>query len=260
MSAVLAVWSGLGVALAAPLGAACAGYSVVGAGMAAVNGCYLPAAARYGSPAFELTGNTTLATLYRWEDEWVIGQPGVVAYYISTCKTSAPPGASSMWYASGGAAAATPTLAGALPPGECPPPPPPSPVPPPSPHPSCSSPECDALWGPGGCPDLYSVPADLERPPMVNATPAAGARVRAVAPGFERTQAYHPLYLPTEWSTGGNKTCVVWVWVGWHPPTNRPPAPPSADDTARPLSCRHHPPTYVPHHRALHQPSLSPFP
>ena len=64
-----------------------------------------------------------------------------------------------------------------------------------------------------GCPDLYSIPADLQRPAMLNATPpAAGKRVRAVAPGFEHTRAYHPLYLPRGWkkpttraerSTGG---------------------------------------------------------
>lgn len=34
--------------------------------------------------------------------------------------------------------------------------------------------------------------------------PAAGKRVRAVAPGFEHTQAYHPLYLPTDWTDGSN--------------------------------------------------------
>ena len=48
--------------------------------------------------------------------------------------------------------------------------------------------ECVAIWGPGGCPDLNGVAPDLVRPPMEEALPAAGKRVRAVAPGFEHSQ------------------------------------------------------------------------
>ena len=81
--------------------------------------------------------------------------------------------------------------------GFCPPPPPPSS---PTPHPRCGPPACQALWGPQGCPDLHDVAPDLIRPSMdIDVEPAAGKRVRVVAPGFEGTQAYHALYLPKEW-------------------------------------------------------------
>ena len=78
------------------------------------------------------------------------------------------------------------------------------------PHPSCSTPQCDAIWGAAGCPDLNAFKPDLVRPPMESGiAPAAGKRVRAVAPGFEGTLAYHPLYLPSEWTpptnTGGDQ-------------------------------------------------------
>jgi hypothetical protein len=46
---------------------------------------------------------------------------------------------------------------------------------------------------------------------MTNATPAAGARVRATAPGFEGTQAYHALYLPQEWTAGTPQTYAIIV-------------------------------------------------
>jgi hypothetical protein len=144
-------------------------------------------------------------TLYRWQKEWVIGTPGVVALYISTCRPTYPPGTASSWYSVGGTFVGPKLLGVNI--GHCAPPAPPAPPSPPVPHPRCSTPECDAIWGPKGCPDLYSVRPDLVRPPMENTTlAAAGRRVRAVAPGFERTQAYHPLYLPTEWEPPAHAT------------------------------------------------------
>ena len=70
---------------------------------------------------------------------------------------------------------------------------------------NCSCSTCQAAGVPpedtrAGCmPDLRAVPPDIQVPPMVNDTAAAGRRVRMVAPGFEHTRAYHPLYLPSDW-------------------------------------------------------------
>jgi hypothetical protein len=40
---------------------------------------------------------------------------------------------------------------------------------------------------------------DLVSPPMLEAAPAPGLRVRQVAPEYEGTQVYHSLYLPLSW-------------------------------------------------------------
>lgn len=48
-------------------------------------------------------------------------------------------------------------------------------------------------------PDLSTVAVDLQVPPMLEAAPAPGLRVRAVTPGWEDTQVHHALYLPPEW-------------------------------------------------------------
>lgn len=139
--------------------------------------------------------------LFLYEEVWRIGVKGVVAYYSGGCKGVPHPPTSPDWVVNSGSAP-LPKVTGNV--STCPPPPPPTPPPPPSPHPphpNCSSPQCDALWGPGGCPDLYSIPPDLTRPVMTNATPAGGVRARVIAPGFEGTQAYHALYLPSEWSS-----------------------------------------------------------
>lgn len=58
-------------------------------------------------------------------------------------------------------------------------------------------------------PDLRSVPADLAVPPMTNETPAAGRRVRAVTPGWEKTDVYHALYLPAGWRADGKRSVIV---------------------------------------------------
>lgn len=65
-------------------------------------------------------------------------------------------------------------------------------------------------WAAPDLPDIRSIPADLETPAMVNdAAPAAGVRVRAVAPGWEQTQVYHALYLPRDWKPDGHWPVIV---------------------------------------------------
>ncbi len=58
-------------------------------------------------------------------------------------------------------------------------------------------------------PDLRSVPADLETPPMIIGTPAAGKRVRQTTLGWESTEAHHALYLPSNWKPGGRFPVIV---------------------------------------------------
>lgn len=47
-----------------------------------------------------------------------------------------------------------------------------------------------------------STPPDLVTPEMTSAAPAAGRRVRQVAPEYKGTDVYHALYLPVNWETG----------------------------------------------------------
>jgi hypothetical protein len=58
-------------------------------------------------------------------------------------------------------------------------------------------------------PDITSVPADLSVPEVVRGAPAAGRRVRASAIGFERTNVYHTLYLPSDWQPGGRYPVIA---------------------------------------------------
>jgi len=57
--------------------------------------------------------------------------------------------------------------------------------------------------------NLNSVPAMLKVPSVMKETPAAGKRVRATTPGWQGTEIYHALYLPTDWKPGA--TCPVIV-------------------------------------------------
>ena len=70
-------------------------------------------------------------------------------------------------------------------------------------------------------PDLRSVPADLTVPEMstANVDPAAGQRVRATTPGWEKTDVYHALYLPTDW-TPERRFPVIAEWAGNGPYQN----------------------------------------
>ena len=57
--------------------------------------------------------------------------------------------------------------------------------------------------------DIRSVAADLTVPPMTREEPAPGRRVRQVTPGYEQTQVYHALYLPTDWQPGRRYPVLV---------------------------------------------------
>ena len=60
-------------------------------------------------------------------------------------------------------------------------------------------------------PDIGSVPPDLVTPKMIDAPPAAGKRVRCVAPEYRGTDVHHALYLPTDWRPGGKEKYPVLV-------------------------------------------------
>lgn len=62
---------------------------------------------------------------------------------------------------------------------------------------------------PDDVPDISSVPPDLEVPAMMQGEPQAGRRVRQITPGYESTQIYHALYLPTDWKPGGRYPVIV---------------------------------------------------
>ena len=183
-------------------------------GLAAVSGCY----ARVNDTLFRRAATSStdgtgrgVLELYRSSStgHWAIVDGVAATHYVSNCNSSTLPPANHGWHTvsrseilryRGANSQPLPlsfSATIAFPLGYC------APVPPPPhrPHPNCVTPECTALWGPSGCPDLLGVPADLLRPPMdkTGAAPAAGLRARAVAPGFEGTEAYHPLYLPREW-------------------------------------------------------------
>lgn len=50
---------------------------------------------------------------------------------------------------------------------------------------------------------------DLVTPAMTDEQPAAGRRVRQVAPEYEGTEVYHALYLPVDWKPGRQYPVVV---------------------------------------------------
>jgi hypothetical protein len=58
-------------------------------------------------------------------------------------------------------------------------------------------------------PDISTVPKDLETPPMIVATPAAGKRVKQTTPGWGGTAVHHALYLPSNWKPGGRHPVIV---------------------------------------------------
>ena len=63
-------------------------------------------------------------------------------------------------------------------------------------------------------PDIRSVPADLAVPEMGADQPAAGRRVKQTVPGWEGTEVYHALYLPTNWKPAGRRWPVIVEWPG----------------------------------------------
>lgn len=58
-------------------------------------------------------------------------------------------------------------------------------------------------------PDIRSVQPDLSVPEMTEGPPAPGRRVKQTAPGYENTEVYHTLYLPTDWESGGRYPVIV---------------------------------------------------
>lgn len=56
---------------------------------------------------------------------------------------------------------------------------------------------------------LVGCTADLVTPPMTDADPAPGKRVRQVAPEYASTNVYHALYLPTDWRPGRTYPVLV---------------------------------------------------
>ncbi|MBI2301742.1 MAG: hypothetical protein HYU66_22800 [Armatimonadetes bacterium] len=62
---------------------------------------------------------------------------------------------------------------------------------------------------PHDLPDLRAIPPDLVTPPMLDADPAPGRRVRQTLPEYRHTQVHHALYLPTDWAPGGRFPVLV---------------------------------------------------
>lgn len=56
---------------------------------------------------------------------------------------------------------------------------------------------------------LAQTSRDLVTPKMISGSPAAGRRVRQVAPEFVGTEVYHSLYLPTDWKPNGRYPVIV---------------------------------------------------
>ena len=59
------------------------------------------------------------------------------------------------------------------------------------------------------CADEGRAENDLVTPEMTRQNPAAGRRVRQVAPEYEGTEVYHALYLPVDWKPGGKYPVIV---------------------------------------------------
>ena len=57
--------------------------------------------------------------------------------------------------------------------------------------------------------DIASVPADLQVPRLSARPPGAGRRVKARLAGYETTDIYHVIYLPTDWVPGKSYPVIV---------------------------------------------------
>ena len=66
--------------------------------------------------------------------------------------------------------------------------------------------------------DAVEKPVRLVTPKMTNEAPAAGKRVRQVAPEYKGTNVFHSLYLPSDWKVG-KKFPVIVEYTGnrWPP-------------------------------------------
>lgn len=58
-------------------------------------------------------------------------------------------------------------------------------------------------------PKANATPEDLVTPEMTTEEPAAGRRVRQVAPEYKGTEVYHALYLPVNWKPAGKFSVIV---------------------------------------------------
>ena len=58
-------------------------------------------------------------------------------------------------------------------------------------------------------PDLSTVPADVETPPVSTGNPAPGKRVKQTIPEYHGTEVYYTLYLPSNWEQGKQFPVIV---------------------------------------------------
>lgn len=71
-----------------------------------------------------------------------------------------------------------------------------------------------------GTPQVAEPMADLDTPEMTEETPAAGKRVRQVAPEYDGTEVYHSLYLPVDWKPNRKYPVIVEYTGNKFPPGN----------------------------------------
>lgn len=69
-------------------------------------------------------------------------------------------------------------------------------------------------------PDIRSVPQDFVTPPMTEADPAPGTRIRQTIAAYRHTQVYHALYLPADWKPAGKHYPVLIEYAGNGPYSN----------------------------------------
>ncbi|MFA6563247.1 MAG: hypothetical protein WCV00_15160 [Verrucomicrobiia bacterium] len=62
---------------------------------------------------------------------------------------------------------------------------------------------------PTAWPDISSVPADLEVPPLGDMAPGPGLRVKQTLPAWRQTAVYHVLYLPQDWQPSRRYPVIV---------------------------------------------------
>lgn len=58
-------------------------------------------------------------------------------------------------------------------------------------------------------PDVLTIPADLENPPITSGKPAAGKMVLQSLPAYAGTEVDHSLYLPMDWAPGKNFPAII---------------------------------------------------
>lgn len=58
-------------------------------------------------------------------------------------------------------------------------------------------------------PELYELEPDLELPPVLDAAPAPGTRVRLQLETYAESDVHHVLYLPTDWEPGRRYPLIV---------------------------------------------------